>query len=406
MHVLIIPGEELNPSNIYSSVFELHQATALRNHTSINCGFISINLQGNFFEEIKKLFTFRISIKSFISFLKTKKVSFTSIQEFNCVEASSFFVWSGKLRTKYQEQAKVGLRAYNSYVKKFGKPDLIHAHSRFLTGGVIAQAIKGRYQIPYVLTEHSTYYARGLVTAAELKIVQSVINHAACWICVSPKLGDTVTNMVQGLNKPYKYVPNVIDGLFEDVETVNFKPSPTPFKFINIASLDEKKAHGNLIQAFADRFQQNTNFQLYIAGSGPLENSLKKLAVKLGVEEQVFFLGQLNRDDIKQCLQQSNAFVLSSTYETFGVVLIEALACGKPVIATACGGPENIVTENNGYLVEVNNIAALSYAMQNMVTNYPQFNGQKIRKNCIENFGSKSFATKMQQIYNSISLKP
>ncbi len=403
MDILTIPGEELNQYNIYSSVFELHQATALRNHTSINCGFISVNLQGNLFAEIKKLFTFRISIKGFINFLKTKKVSFISIQDFNCVEASSFFVWSGKFKTKYQEQTTVGLRAYEAYVKQFGKPDIIHAHSRFLTGGLIAQAIKSKYGTPYVLTEHSTYYARNLLTLEDKKQIQFVINNATKWICVSPQLGNLVTTMVVGLNKTFEYVPNVVDPMFENIMPNKLTSTNEPFVFINIASLDEKKAQSILIEAFAKQFANNKKCILYIAGTGPLETELKNFVVAKGLNNQVFFLGHLNRNQISTYLQNCHAFVLSSTYETFGVVLIEALACGKPVISTACGGPENIVHEQNGYLIPTNNVEELGNAMLAMKNNYHLFNMLQIREDCIAKFGSVSFAKQMQSIYTKTS---
>lgn len=402
MHVLIIPGEELNERNTYSSVFELQQANALKANTS-TLGFISINLVGNLFECIKKLFNFRISLQGFIRFLRSKQTVIAKIQHFNCVEAVSYFVWSGKFKTKYQEQTTVGLRAYEAYVKQFGKPDIIHAHSRFLTGGLIAQAIKSKYGTPYVLTEHSTYYARNLLTLEDKKQIQFVINNATQWICVSPQLGNLVTTMVVGLNKTFEYVPNVVDAMFENIIPNKLTSTNEPFVFINIASLDEKKAQSILIEAFAKQFANNKKCILYIAGKGPLETELKNLVVAKGLNNQVFFLGHLNRNEILTYLQNCHAFVLSSTYETFGVVLIEALACGKPVIATACGGPENIVHEQNGYLIPTNNVEELGNAMLAMTNNYHLFNSLQIREDCIAKFGSISFAKQMQSIYTKTS---
>ncbi|MEI2707753.1 MAG: glycosyltransferase [Chitinophagaceae bacterium] len=117
---------------------------------------------------------------------------------------------------------------------------------------------------------------------------------------------------------------------------------------MNIASLLMKiKLKLILIQAFAKKFQQNNpSFQLQIAGIWSFGKLFKRISCnELGIQQQVQFLGQLNRTQVKATFtSMPDVFVLPSTYETFGVVLIEALACGKPVIATACGGPENIVT--------------------------------------------------------------
>lgn len=403
MHILIIPGEELNVCNIHSSVFELDQAKALTRHHNFQCGFISIQLKGNFFAQLQNLLKFKLSIIDVLKFFKTKKLNIEKIESFNCVEAVSYYVWAGKFKTKYDEQVNVGLRAYNMYVQKFGTPDLIHAHSRFLTGGLIAYEIYKKYKIPYLLTEHSSFYARNSLTPLENQLVQSIINHASYWICVSKTLGDLVSKTIEKLNKNFLCIPNVIDTNFENINPSKVDYVSGKFKFIHIASLIEIKAQHILIKAFASKFKGNNDYQLFIAGSGPLENSLKALTKQLGVEEQTFFLGQLSRNEIKEYLQQSNAFVLSSIYETFGVVLIEALACGLPVIATACGGPESIINEENGYLVETNNINDLGNAMWKMAENYHSFDSIEIRKNCLANFGSKNFADKMQELYHSIS---
>ena len=94
--------------------------------------------------------------------------------------------------------------------------------------------------------------------------------------------------------------------------------------------------------------------------------------------------------------------VLPSKYETFGVVLIESLALGRPVIATRCGGPESIVRQQDGLLIEPNDINALSLAMKSMVKNYENYNSLEIRQACIERFGSRSIAKKIINNYSEI----
>ena len=81
--------------------------------------------------------------------------------------------------------------------------------------------------------------------------------------------------------------------------------------------------------------------------------ALEALVQEKALTEQVTFLGSLTREQVRQEVSEADAFVLSSEYETFGVVVIEALALGKPVIATRCGGPESIVVPSVGYLVEI-----------------------------------------------------
>jgi glycosyltransferase involved in cell wall biosynthesis len=88
--------------------------------------------------------------------------------------------------------------------------------------------------------------------------------------------------------------------------------------------------------------------------------------------------------------------------ETFGVVLLEAMLCGKPVIATRCGGPEDLVTPETGVLVDVANSAALANAMNDLLENQNKFNPQEVRKSAIERYGQTTFLHKIAQIYDAL----
>jgi glycosyltransferase involved in cell wall biosynthesis len=88
-------------------------------------------------------------------------------------------------------------------------------------------------------------------------------------------------------------------------------------------------------------------------------------------------------------MQRSNVFVLPSRFESFGVVLIEALATGCPLIASRSGGPESIVNNNNGFLVPVEDEDALSEAMKRMYVKYQDFNQENIRNEAIEKYNAE-----------------
>jgi len=101
-------------------------------------------------------------------------------------------------------------------------------------------------------------------------------------------------------------------------------------------------------------------------------------------------------------------FVLSSHYETFGVVAIEALACGTPVIATRCGGPECFLNEGDGLLVPPRNPAALAVAMQQLRNNIERYERASIAAACRKRFGGQVLAEKLTKIYTDVldSTKP
>jgi len=101
-------------------------------------------------------------------------------------------------------------------------------------------------------------------------------------------------------------------------------------------------------------------------------------------------------------MQATDVFVLSSHYETFGVVIIEALACGKPVVATRAGGPECIIHEKNGILVSPENIEELAVAMIKLRTEVKNYDSGFIYKDCVNRFGQKAVVEQVSFIYRVV----
>ena len=166
--------------------------------------------------------------------------------------------------------------------------------------------------------------------------------------------------------------------------------------------LTHNKNQKLLINAFALGFKKNTNVFLRIAGYGELEQKLKNLVKEYALEERITFLGRLSQDRVREEMQNADCFVLSSNYETFGVVLIESLACGAPLIATRCGGPEDIVKEDNGILIDVGDKKALVEAMHYMYKNNTKYNRTTLSKRTIEKFSEKAFVDRVTSLYNRI----
>jgi glycosyltransferase involved in cell wall biosynthesis len=101
-------------------------------------------------------------------------------------------------------------------------------------------------------------------------------------------------------------------------------------------------------------------------------------------------------------MQACDVFVLPSLVETFGVVVIEAMACGKPVIATTCGGPENFLLSEHGILVPPGDPEALASAMSLILSKLADYNPSSIRRYALTNFGSETFAENIIGIYEKI----
>ena len=139
-----------------------------------------------------------------------------------------------------------------------------------------------------------------------------------------------------------------------------------------------------------------------IAGDGPEKNKLSDLITALNVPSKVKLLGQLGKEELLSRLKDSDVFILTSSQETFGVAFAEALSTGIPVISTSCGGPEEFINENNGLLVPVNNLGALTDAMSYMMQNYEKYDHDIIKSECIEKFSSNVIAEQIINIYRKI----
>lgn len=131
--------------------------------------------------------------------------------------------------------------------------------------------------------------------------------------------------------------------------------------------LSEEKGHDLLIRAFARLCARHSTWRLFIIGEGPLRESLCRLIRSLGLAEKVLLTGWVDRP--AAMLRQGDAFVLSSRHEGFPGALAEAMACGLPVVATACSGAMAIVRDGvDGILVPPEDVDALAVAMDRLMS--------------------------------------
>jgi glycosyltransferase involved in cell wall biosynthesis len=131
-----------------------------------------------------------------------------------------------------------------------------------------------------------------------------------------------------------------------------------------VAAHNDKKAIDVLIHAMARISPEDPSLKLVLVGDGDLRKSLEELAVALRVHERIEFLGMQGRTEVAELLHGCEVFVLPSRSEPFGIAIVEALACRKPVVASRVGGiPEIIEDKKNGILVEPDNAEALAEAL-------------------------------------------
>jgi len=132
--------------------------------------------------------------------------------------------------------------------------------------------------------------------------------------------------------------------------------------FVALGRMVEKKGFHRLLEALGILHTQGSPADLLIGGAGPQFAELNKQVIDLGLEDNVKFAGWI--ESVSDFLKQGDIFVLPSLDEPFGIVVLEAMACGLPIISSRTDGPCEIFDEDSAYLVEIDNAEALAAAMQ------------------------------------------
>ena len=167
-----------------------------------------------------------------------------------------------------------------------------------------------------------------------------------------------------------------------------------------------KKGMDILIKAGAKVSAKYPQAKLIIGGGGKSLEKVVEWTREYQVTENVEFLGALTRQQVVEQMQMCDCFVLPSRYETFGVVYIEAMACGKPVIAVANGGPDDFVHEFNGILIQPEQEEELVQALDKMITAIEKkdatYQPERIAAYVEEKFSYRAIAEQLEKVYQNI----
>ena len=289
-------------------------------------------------------------------------------------------------------------KANNKALKLLPKPDIIHVH--ILTRlGLVALRQKRLHGTPYIITEHWSRYLPGNDFNGLLrkKLTKTVVKHASAVTTVTDILAKAMQS--HGLrNENYSIVPNVVD--------INaFKPQPhhnEVLKIIHVSCFENKSKNiTGLIDALQILEERDIKFQFTFIGDGIDFAMIKDYVKKLQHQENIRFTGILEGQDYVGELSSGDFLVLSSNYETQGVVLLEAFACGMPVVSTNVGGIPEIVNENNGILVPPHDPTKLADAMQTMLQTYQNYDANTLRDSVIKKFSNETVGKLLNSLYKT-----
>lgn len=379
-HILILPSWYPSELNSIRGSFFREQALALSS-AGYQVGVITADLR---------------SLKYWKTiFSDTHGINYENDMGINTLRFKTMFWFPRMPRLISQLSLIGGIAAFEQYLIKFGKPDIIHVHS-CLYMGMLAIYIKNNYKINYVLTEHSSGFFRNIYNKFQLEIAKEVMHKSSINIAVSKKMVNYLEHNIYG-KKPWEVVPNIVNTEFFNTEN---NISNNKFRYINVAFMSSNKKQINIVKAFHSLLLSKVNdIELVLVGDGEERYNIEKY-IKNNNIHNVHIVGSKSKHQVASLMVESDCFVLSSDYETFGVVVIEAMASGIPVISTRCGGPEDIIDEHNGILIDIDSVKALADAMHFMKKNSKEkYCSEEIRKNCYEKYGEHSIVAMLNDIY-------
>jgi glycosyltransferase involved in cell wall biosynthesis len=291
--------------------------------------------------------------------------------------------------------------AYRSICRQGFYPDIIHAH--IYTAALPSIIIGKRYKKPVVVTEQCTVFLpenEERITNFEMMILKHALKCANLILPVSKNLQDEMTSY--GIKGRFQVVPNTVNTKLFNPNSNLHSHCGRVKRLLTVALLSEQKGIKYLLHAVTILQRQRNDFHLDIVGDGPMRSMYESIAQDLGVRDKVTFHGLKQKEEIVQFIGQSDIVIMPSLYETFCVVLIEALACGKPVITTHCGGPEEFVTDKVGILVSPRDAAALAKAVLQMFDRLEEFNPSVLAKYAQERFSYETVGALLHSIYESL----
>ncbi|KYH05486.1 hypothetical protein A1704_10295 [Chryseobacterium cucumeris] len=288
-------------------------------------------------------------------------------------------------------------KLFENYVEKFGYPDLIHIHS-IITAGQFAVYAKKKYNIPFVVTEHSSGFDRNLYSKRELMSFKAEVTESSHNFAVSKSLAEVLAKSIGGT---WDVLPNWVNDNFINQDN-NFTKKGEKIIFFSLSSLNPLKGLNILIDAFDDLAKEYQNVELLIGGNGVEYHNLSDQIKKLRLEDKIVLLGKLDRDTAIEKYKSSTFYVSPSLIETFGIVVIEALAMGLPVLATDSGGPQSILNNDVGIIVKKNSREELYKGMKYLIENEDKFDREKIVKYCVEHFSREKVSNDLINVYKKI----
>lgn len=257
------------------------------------------------------------------------------------------------------------------------KPDVIHSHHPFLLGQVAANKAK-ELHLPHIFTFHTRYeeYSHYVPFSQELTkrvILDWVLSYMEqCQHVITPS--ESMKQILEESGVVGHYITAIPTGIDvepfrqADGEAVRHQHGwGNDLVLISVGRLAKEKNFETLLVAAAEVMRERNQVRLVLIGDGPERKALEELAGNLGIASRVEFAGRVEFAEIPGYLRAADVFCFASVTETQGLVTMEAMAAGLPIVAVDATGTSDAVTHGQEGLLTENDSAALAQALQRVV---------------------------------------
>lgn len=281
---------------------------------------------------------------------------------------------------------------FNHIISKEGLPDIIYSH--YLKISYNAIFLKNKYHLPLVAIEHWSEINKDTLIPEAKKIGISTYHHVDQLICVSESLKQMVK---KHFNQDSIVVHNMIAKAFcnSNFDSITNKK----IQFVATGSLIYRKGFDLLPKAFSMLDLPNEQWELTIIGEGNEYGNLTQQIHSTSLQNNIHLVGIKTKEQIAEILKNSSIFLLPSRNENFSVAVLEALACGLPVIASICGGIRECINEKNGLLFPVDDVEKLAQSILYAVQHIDKYDRKAIAEDCLARFSPEVIAKQLTQIF-------
>lgn len=282
---------------------------------------------------------------------------------------------------------------WTSYkIAKRLRPDIIHGNIAY-PGGIWSYCLSRLIAKPFIVSDHTSRFTDSFRSAFHKVATVFAMRKADRVIAVSSYAAKEIELHIK---RPVDIIPNLIH--VQDYSLSRVSDSAVQIGFLGGLNSDiHRKGLDVLINALAPL---RKDFVLHIGGTGKYVPYYQDLARRSGIFEKCKFHGFV--ESVPAFMRMLHFFVSSSRIEAFGMVIVEAMASGLPVVTTDSGGPVDFMNATCGLMVPVEDVERLGRALDWMIDNHDAFDRNAIRMKAVEHYSEQAFLQRIEAVYTVV----